>query len=74
MREQDIQRPLCRLLFALFLPKQEKGKNNLSKINDHLLYQNSSLTVRLAMKKPTKSANSAAGMVYRVLEIPAAPK
>ena len=24
-RERDFQRPLCRLLFALFLPKQEKG-------------------------------------------------
>ena len=25
-RERGTQRPLCRLLFALFLPKQEKGK------------------------------------------------
>ena len=24
-RERDLQFPLCRLLFALFLPKQEKG-------------------------------------------------
>jgi len=35
-RERDTQRPLSRLLFALFLPKQEKGKNNIGKENDHL--------------------------------------
>ena len=28
--------PLYRLLFALFLPNQEKGKENVSKLNDHL--------------------------------------
>ena len=27
--------PLYRLLFALFLPKQEKGRRNVSKVNDH---------------------------------------
>jgi len=31
--------PLYRLLFALFLPNQEKGYENISKVNDHLSYQ-----------------------------------
>ena len=32
------------------------------------------LAVQEAARKPTRSANSAAGMVYRVFRIPAAPK
>jgi len=35
-RERDFQRPLCRLLFALFLPKQEKG-NKMSLKKPHRL-------------------------------------
>ena len=30
--------PLYRLLFALFLPNQEKGNKNLSMVNDHLSF------------------------------------
>ena len=30
--------PLYRLLFALFLPIQEKGKENVRKLNDHLCF------------------------------------
>ena len=74
LREQDAQRPLRLLLLVLFLQEQEKNKENDGKINDHLSYEKKNRTVRLAMKKPTKSANNAAGTAYRVLEIPAAPK
>ena len=36
-RGRLVQSPLLnRLLFALFLPKQEKGRDNASKVNDHL--------------------------------------
>ena len=39
-----------------------------------VFYVQNRRTVRDAMKKPTKSAINAAGMVYRVFLIPAAPK
>ena len=69
-----VQRPFGLLLLVLFLQEQEKNEENDGKINDHLSYEKKNRTVRLAMKKPTKSANSAAGTAYRVLDIPAAPK
>lgn len=41
---------------------------------DLLPYANSHRVTQLATKKPVKSAMRAAGMVYRVRLIPAAPK
>ena len=42
--------------------------------NSNLYNQKNHLTVKLAIKKPTKSANNAAGTAYRVFLMPTAPK
>ena len=37
-RERDLQDPLCLLLLVLFLQEQEKYRQNLRKLHDHLLH------------------------------------
>ncbi len=42
-RERDFQDPLCLLLLVLFLQEQEKYRQNINKVNDHLWFCTSGL-------------------------------